>query len=95
MYESIQIFLIAILLVMAYVIVKIKDSKNLKSNVKPVQVSIPTIVLIVAFFIINELKLIKNFFVKFVIIMLLYFIAYYLVKFLVEKIWNVKHEREN
>ncbi len=77
MYEIVQIFLIATLLVIAYTIAR----RNLKA-VNPIQVAIPTMVLVTTFFILDNL--IKNFLVKFTITMIVYFVSFYLIKFLLE-----------
>ncbi len=72
------IFLVAILLVISYIIVR----KNLKS-VNSLQVAIPTIILIITFFELDNI--IKNFLVKFIIVIAIYFISYYLIKYYLER----------
>ncbi len=76
--QTFLIFLIVILLVLAYIIVR----KSLKP-VNPLQVAIPTMILIITFFELDNI--IKNFLVKFIVTIAIYFVSYYLIKFYLER----------
>jgi len=86
--EIFQIFLVAVLLAVSYIIVRSRISQEEKTDVKPVQVAIPTAVFVASILIMNEIKIIGNI-VRIVIALSIYFVVFYIVKFILKHMENI------
>ena len=92
--EIFQIFLVAVLLAISYIIVRSKIFQEEKTDVKPIQVAIPTAVFVASILIMNEIKIIENVFVRIVIAISIYFIVFYIIKFTLEYMENINIDQK-
>jgi len=63
--------------------------KKKKTDVKPVQVAIPTAMFVASILIMNEIRIVENVFVRTVIALSIYFIVFYIIKFILKYMENI------
>ncbi len=78
--EIFQIFLIAVLLLVPFIIVRNKNYCRKDTEIKSIQVTIPTAIFVASILIMNEIKIIENPFMKVIIAMSIYFAVFYIIK---------------
>ena len=81
--EILQIFLIAALLFIPFVI-RNKSCEKEDTETKPIQVALPTAIFVMSILIMNKIEVIKNPFIKVIVALSVYFVAFYIIKNLIK-----------
>ena len=71
--EIFQIFLIVVLLLVPFIIVRNKNYCRKDTEIKSIQVTIPTAIFVASILIMDEIKIIENPFIKIIIATSIYF----------------------
>lgn len=85
--EIFQIFLIAVLLLIPFIIVRNKNYCRKDGEIKSIQVTIPTAIFVASILIMDEIKIIENPFMKVLIAICIYFTVFYIIKIILSKVY--------
>lgn len=83
--EIFQIFLIAVLLLVPFIIVRNKNYCRKDTEIKSIQVTIPTAIFVASILIMDEIKIIENPLMKVITAICIYFIIFYIIKIFYQK----------